>query len=517
LLSFSDIFGFDPKHPMIFTTPLFWMFFGVVLLAYQFLYPNPRLRNGFLLVFSVFFYYKSVGYFTVLLLLTAVIDYTMGWQIYRTETRWKKKAFIILSLCLNLGLLSYFKYAYFFANLLNESFGWNLQPVDYLAAWSNAWAGTGFDIFKIIAPAGISFYTFQSISYSVDIYRGHMKPVNRFLDFAFFVSFFPQLVAGPIVRAYDFVPQIDKPYRVSAEEFNHAVWLILGGLVKKILVSDYIAANFVDRVFDSPETYTGFENLMAVYGYTIQIYCDFSGYTDIAIGVALLLGYRLTLNFLSPYSAVNITDFWRRWHISLSTWLRDYLYISLGGNRKGKIRQYLNLLITMLLGGLWHGANLKFIIWGGLHGLALAFHKMWMELTNTKGQPGTGVGRFVSQVVTFHFVAFCWMFFRARDPDQGAWGVDWAKDVQMVWRMLDRMANHFEPQLVLQQVAAYRFIFLIMAAAYLIHWMRPGTKRLFESWFGRVPDLAKAAVIVLIILALYQVKTDTQPFIYFQF
>ena len=502
---------------MIFTTALFWIFFGAVLVIYQFVYPNKTARNLFLLAFSVFFYYKSVGYFCILLILTAIIDYTMGWRIYKTQVRWKKKFFIALSLCLNLGLLAYFKYAYFFTNLLNETLGWQLQPVDYLAAWSNAFTGSHLDIFKIIAPAGISFYTFQSISYSVDIYRGHLKPVNRFLDFAFFVSFFPQLVAGPIVRAIDFVPQIDKPYNVSKQEYNRAIYLIVSGLIKKILVSDYIAANFVDRVFDSPESYTGFENLMAVYGYTIQIYCDFSGYTDIAIGVALLLGFRLTLNFLSPYSAVSITDFWRRWHISLSTWLRDYLYISLGGNRKGNIRTYFNLLATMILGGLWHGANLKFLIWGALHGLALAFHKFWMDLTGTKGREPGGVVRFFSQVLTFHFVAFCWMFFRARDPDQDAWGVAWLKDVNMVGRMLNRMAYHFEPQLIVQQIVAYRFLFGIMLAAYLVHWMRPSTKQTLENQFGRVPDIAKAAFIVLVILGLYQIKTDSQPFIYFQF
>lgn len=517
MLTLKDIFGFDPQHPMIFTTPLFWLFFGAVLILYQFFYPNKTLRNLFLLAFSIFFYYKSVGYFFILLILTASIDYAMGWQIYRTNAPWKKKMFIVFTLLLNLGLLAYFKYAYFLTSLLNESFGWQLQPVDYLAVWSNAWTGSHLDIFKIIAPAGISFYTFQSISYSIDIYRGNLKPVNSFLDFAFFVSFFPQLVAGPIVRAVDFVPQIDQPYQVSTQDFNHAVYLILNGLIKKILVSDYIAANFVDRIFDSPESYTGFENLIAVYGYTIQIYCDFSGYTDMAIGVALLLGFRLTINFLSPYSAVNITDFWRRWHISLSTWLRDYLYISLGGNRKGKFRQYLNLVITMLLGGLWHGANLKFIIWGGLHGLALALHKFWMEITGTKGEAGSGIGRFVSQVITFHFVAFCWMFFRARDPDQSAWGVDWSKDVLMVWRMLNRIVYHFEPQLIVQQIIAYRFVFMIMLVAYLVHWMQRGTKLTLEGWFGRVPDFAKAALIVVIILALYQVKTDTQPFIYFQF
>ena len=192
------------------------------------------------------------------------------------------------------------------------------------------------------------------------------------------------MVAGPIVRAIDFLPQINKPYHLSREGFGNAVFLIATGLVKKVVISDYISVNFVDRVFDNPEIYSGFMNLMAVYGYSIQIYCDFSGYSDMAIGIAALLGFKLPINFNSPYKSKSITEFWRRWHISLSTWLRDYLYISVGGNRKGKIRTYINLLITMLLGGLWHGAALKFIIWGGIHGLGLAFHKFWSSLISIK-------------------------------------------------------------------------------------------------------------------------------------
>jgi D-alanyl-lipoteichoic acid acyltransferase DltB (MBOAT superfamily) len=237
--------------------------------------------------------------------------------------------------------------------------------------------------------------------------------VNNLWDFAFFVSFFPQLVAGPSCGPPTSCRRSTSRTTSTPVEFNHALFLIVNGLVKKILISDYISVNFVDRVFESPVSYTGFENLMAVYGYAIQIYCDFSGYTDIAIGVALLLGFRLTINFDSPYVSANITEFWRRWHISLSTWLRDYLYISLGGNRKGRLRTYLNLLITMLLGGLWHGAHIKFILWGGLHGAGLALHKMWMEWTGTRGRESTGMGRLAGQVVTFHFVAFCWIFFRA--------------------------------------------------------------------------------------------------------
>ena len=207
-----------------------------------------------------------------------------------------------------------------------------------------------------------------------------MEPVRNIIDFGFYVSFFPHLVAGPIVRASVFIPQIYQEFKLSKHEFSHALYMISKGLIKKIIISNFIALNLVDRVFDAPSIYSGFENLLAIYGYGLQIYCDFSGYTDIAIGVALILGFRLPVNFNSPYKAKSITDFWKRWHISLSQWLRDYLYISLGGNRKGKIRTYLNLMITMLLGGLWHGASLRFIIWGGLHGIGLVINKIWNSI-----------------------------------------------------------------------------------------------------------------------------------------
>lgn len=505
LSTLKELLKYQPEHPMIFTTALFWIFFGLVLVVFQLTYRKLTARNLFLFAFSLFFYYKSSGYFFVLLLFTTVIDYVMGWQIYRADSKAAKKFYVFLSLCLNLGLLSYFKYSYFLAGFFNSLFGTALQPVDYLAHWTNYFTGSNLDIAQIILPVGISFYTFQSISYSVDIYRGLLKPVNSFLDFAFFVSFFPQLVAGPIVRATEFVPQIYKPYDLTRDEFNRAIFLILAGLVKKILISDYISSNFVDRVFASPGSYTGFENLMSVYGYTIQIYCDFSGYTDIAIGVALLLGFRLSVNFNAPYVSQNITEFWRRWHISLSTWLRDYLYISLGGNRKGKVRQYVNLFITMLLGGLWHGAHIKFLIWGALHGVALAGHKLYMQVTGTNGKATTFSGRFWGQLLTFHFVAFCWIFFRAENLDT-------------VNQVLSQIAYRFEPHLIPQMLTAYKEVFGLMALAYLIHFIPVPEKLRVGNWFGWLPDPVKAAVIVVIILGLYQVKTAAiQPFIYFQF
>lgn len=501
----ESLFIYNEKNPMIFTNPQFWFFFLFILIIYQGIYKNNAGRNAFLLIFSFFFYYKSGGYFFTLLIVSTVMDYSLANMIYRSQSESRKKWWIVLSLVVNLGLLAYFKYAYFFTDLFNQVSGSNVRVIDYLALWTNQVFGSRLDISKIILPVGISFYTFQSISYIIDVYRGHMAPVKNIWDYAFFVSFFPQLVAGPIVRAVDFAPQMYENYRLEHKEYSRALYLIVNGLVKKMLISDYISTNFVDRVFESPERYSGFENLMAVYGYAIQIYCDFSGYTDIAIGLALLLGFRLNLNFNSPYVATSITDFWRRWHISLSTWLRDYLYISLGGNRKGRFRTYLNLMITMLLGGLWHGAHIKFIIWGGLHGAALALHKFWMDLGGNKKKEPVGLRRFLGQLITFHFVCFCWIYFRAND-------------LQTVNKMLFQIGFSFHWAVIPQILAAYAEIFVIMLAGFAIHWIPRSLKDEVVEFFTAIPDYGKAFLIALVALILYQVRTsDIQPFIYFQF
>ena len=255
------------------------------------------------------------------------------------------------------------------------------------------WAEKPFTPFDIILPVGISFFTFQSLSYTLDLYRNRIRPVERLVDYVFYVSFFPQLVAGPIVRARDFLPQIFRADFVSRAMIGEGLFLIISGLFKKAVISDYISINYVDRIFDNPLLYSGIENLLGVYGYALQIYCDFSGYSDMAIGIALLLGFRFNINFDSPYKSATITEFWRRWHISLSSWLRDYLYISLGGNRKGKLRTYVNLMLTMLLGGLWHGAALQFVLWGALHGVSLAIHKAMMAWFPSFRSTGAEMGR----------------------------------------------------------------------------------------------------------------------------
>jgi D-alanyl-lipoteichoic acid acyltransferase DltB (MBOAT superfamily) len=504
MFSWKDILLYSENHPLLFTQYTFWFLFSILILFYSFIYKFNKARLIYLMLFSFFFYYKSCGFYFLLLVFSSFFDFYVGNAIFRSKTPGWRKFFVTFSVSMNLSLLVFFKYTYFFIGLLNDNLGTHFQAFNFLAAFSNAAAGTHFDISQIILPVGISFFTFQTISYAVDIYRRKIEPARNLMDFGFFVSFFPQLVAGPIVRASEFLPQMYKPYRLTSDDFGRAGVLILGGLMKKILISDYISSNFVDRVFDNPKLYSGFENLMAAYGYTIQIYCDFSGYTDIAIGLALLLGFTLPINFNSPYKAIDITDFWRRWHISLSTWLRDYLYIPLGGNRKGKIRQYINLMVTMFLGGLWHGAALRFLIWGALHGIGLAVHKFWMQIFPYKGKPGI-FRRFVGWFFTFHFVAWLWIYFRA-------------SDVQAVHSMLDQIIFHFKPELVLPVIKSYKYIFMVMAGGYIIHWFPVKVKDFIKAGYIRMPLPAKGVVIVLVSILLYQViSAGVQPFIYFQF
>jgi D-alanyl-lipoteichoic acid acyltransferase DltB (MBOAT superfamily) len=391
---------------------------------------------------------------------------------------------LVSSLVLNLGVLAYFKYTNFifagFYELLNKP----------------------FDPFAIFLPVGISFFTFQSLSYTIDVYRRNIMPLKSISEFAFFTTFFPQMVAGPIVRAADFIPQIFKTPYLNKQDFGKAIFLISTGLFKKAVISDYISLNFVDRIFDAPALYTGFENLMGVYGYALQIYCDFSGYSDMAIGIALLLGYKLNINFDSPYQSSSITEFWRRWHISLSTWLRDYLYISLGGNRKGKIRTYINLLITMLLGGLWHGAALRFIIWGALHGVMLAIEKFMKSIITI---PQNKITKIIGILLTFHFVCFTWIFFRA-------------DDMQTVGAVLTQIFTAFHPEIIRDYIVGYPLVSLLMLTGFVLHFTSHKTEQKVENLVIRSPFILKLLYLSLIIFIVIQIKSsEIQPFIYFQF
>ena len=484
----AEVLTYNAKQPMIFSSGLFLFLFLGFSLIYMLLQKQDTARILFVTLFSYYFYYKSSGFYFFLLGVVTVTDFLLAGRMAHTETQWKRMFLLLASLGINLGLLCYFKYTNFFYQMLAPLWNGKFQPLD------------------IFLPVGISFFTFQSLSYTIDVYRRELVPLNRLLDYTFYVSFFPQLVAGPIVRARDFIPQIRQPLFVSSEMFGTGVFFIISGLFKKAVISDYISVNFVERIFDNPTLFSGVEILMGVYCYAVLIFCVFSGYSDMAIGIALLLGFHFYLNFNSPYKSASITEFWRRWHISLSSWLKDYLYISLGGNRKGKFRQYLNLIITMFLGGLWHGASWNFVLWGTFHGIALALHKMWMSITGRKkGEQSHGWRRVFGVIITFHFVSFCWIFFRNAD-------------FQNSMDMLKQIVTTFRPHLFPQLLDCYWKVLALMLLGFLLHFAPASWEDAVCRGVIRLPFVGKALMLVVLIYVVIQMKSsEIQPFIYFQF
>lgn len=484
---------------MIFSSGLFLFCALLFLPLYMLLRRTTTLRIIYVSLFSLFFYYESSGEYVLILLFAATMDFFIGRAIGRSEDEVYRKRLLLTSICVNIGMLSYFKYFYFLLDLgqmLLASLGIATEPAIPLEAR---------DYF---IPAGISFYTFQTLSYTADIYRREIAPLKRWIDYLFYLSFFPQLVAGPIVRAKDFIPQIYRRPQLLKAEYGEALTLILSGLVKKAIIGDFIGANLVDLIFAEPTRFTGLENLFAVYGYAMQIYCDFSGYSDMAIGIALLLGFRFNINFDSPYQSGNITEFWRRWHISLSTWLRDYLYIPLGGNRKGQIRTYVNLLVTMLLGGLWHGAAVRFILWGAIHGVALALHKLYMQIFDALGwrrKKPFKIQRFLGQIITFHLVCFAWIFFRA-------------DSMETALSVITQISDHFAPEVFLQFLVGYKNVLLLLLLGYLLHFTSKKQELRFRSWLTDLPFIGQVCLFIVTVFLLIQIRSaDAQPFIYFNF
>ena len=331
--------------------------------------------------------------------------------------------------------------------------------------------------------------------------------MESLLDYAFYVSFFPTLLAGPITRATDFGPQIRKPLHISPEMFARGVFFIIIGLFKKAVISDYISQNFVDRIFDNPTLFSGGEVLLGLYGYTIQIYCDFSGYSDMAIGIALLMGYEIPMNFNAPLKADSMTDFWRRWHISLSTWIRDYVYISLGGNRRGKVFMYINQMIAMTACGLWHGASLNFVLWGVIHGALVCIHKFWSQtiLRHDRHYHPSGIRRFFSVLITFHVITFTWILFRCRDFDSA-------------WIMIKQMVTKFNLSVLPDVFIAYKYVFILMLFALFTHFLPNSWQNRSIKILQKGGVVLSAVAITIVIFIIMQVKSsDVQPFIYFQF
>ena len=482
--SIWDMLKYDPKAPMLFSSGLFWILFIGCLPIYALLKGNRLKMMLFVICFSLYFYYKSSGLFFLMLIGTSLIDWSLSHLIHKLKNNGARLCVMWFSILISLSILGYFKYANFFLWNWNQMVEGNFQPLD------------------IILPVGISFYTFQSISYVVDVYKKRISPSRNWLDYLFFLSFFPALVAGPIVRADYFLPQLEKNRSASTEEIWGGLWLIIVGVIKKALIADYIS-QYNDLIFDEPTIYTGVQALMGVLGYTMQIYCDFSGYSDMAIGLALMMGFKLGINFDSPYQSCNLTEFWRRWHISLSSWLRDYVYIPLGGNRKGVIRTYVNNFLTMLIGGLWHGAAWKFVFWGAMHGVGLIIHKAskpWL-----KRIPDNFLTKFIFWAVTFVYVSLLWVFFRAASFS------DSILIIQNIF--VDFNWNQF-PQFCMARPA-----WCIMMAALIVFHFVPqkwadGTQELFVkmNW-----GLKLIVFLISVQLVIEFMSEEVAPFIYFQF
>jgi alginate O-acetyltransferase complex protein AlgI len=541
LQAFFHQFKYDEHNPLLFNNGFFVLFFTVFITLYYAFRKKIAVRRYIFCLFSLYFFYKASGDFVILVIISAIVDFVISTAIFREKKQSMKNFLLVLSIFFNLGVLFYFKYTNFFISLSNE------------------FLHTGFSPLNWVLPIGISFYTFENLSYTIDVYRGQFVPARRFSDYLLFLSFFPKLMMGPIVRAHDFVPQINKPYVINETDFAKGFYLIISGLFKKLIISDYITLNFVNYIFDDPGRYTGLENLFAVYGFAVVIYCDFSGYSDIAIGIGRWLGFTIPPNFLSPYQSRNITEFWRRWHISLSSWLRDYLYIPLGGNRgdsfgtwffpmvffaaitlsamnllhlnwwqslsvsggilllfilpaiisrdKKGISTSMNILTTMLLGGFWHGANWTYIIWGALHGVGLGIHKVWMLITGKAlaKTKKTWLYNIIMALFTFHFVCFTWIFFKAADFDTA-----------MI--MIYQIAHDFSFTFWMPFFYNYQTVLYIMLLAYLLHIIPDKFPDYIINRFKRVPMIAYLVVFFAFVL-LYGYFKAAEPVmpIYLQF
>jgi alginate O-acetyltransferase complex protein AlgI len=475
---------------VVFNSLTFLVFFAVVLVLHRLPFPWTAKKLN-LLVASYVFYAAWNPPFVLLLWASTVADWFIARGIYaaRDAPRSRRRLWLLGSLAVNLGFLGFFKYGEFLMS--------NWQVL--MASFGVAWQAPAWDI---VLPVGISFYTFQTLSYTLDVYLGRSKPLDSFLDFSLFVTFFPQLVAGPIVRPNQLVPQFARPVQATRDQFLWGLWLMILGLFMKVVLADAGLANVADRVF-AAEGPVGFVDAwLGTLAFSGQIFCDFAGYSTIAIGTALCLGFALPDNFRMPYAAIGFSDFWRRWHISLSTWLRDYLYIPLGGNRGSEARTYVNLMLTMLLGGLWHGANWTFVVWGGLHGLYLAGERWLRARTGVVGDPAGAWNRLSLALLTYFLVNVTWVFFRAEDFAGAA-------------RILQGMAGlvtDAKPVLPTMFVAK---ACVIVGAIVATQWLM--RNRSLEDVVARTPWWVTGLIAGLMLFAVTITQGSGEAFIYFQF
>jgi D-alanyl-lipoteichoic acid acyltransferase DltB (MBOAT superfamily) len=472
---------------VLFPTATFAIFFMAVLPLSWLLMPRGERWRPFIVLASFVFYSAWDWRFVFLLAASIVWNQVFARAIHARADERRRKWLLLAAVAGNVALLGYFKYYDFFVTSTNNLF---------------AFAGVDVPVEtrSIVLPVGISFFTFMGISYVVDVYRGDFEPAS-FSKFAAYLSFFPHLVAGPIVRPGELIPQLDTPRDPRYVDTARAFYLIGTGLFMKVVIANYLASSIVDDVFGAPEQHSSLEVLVGVYAYAVQIYADFLGYTNMAIGFALLLGFRFPQNFDSPYAAVSIQDFWRRWHMTLSRWLRDYVYIPFGGNRGGKLLTYRNLMLTMLIGGLWHGAGWTFVAWGAIHGSALVAERWWRERPGFVERPSTPLRRAWHRFATFQVVCFAWIFFRS-DSFADAWDV------------LVRLVTAWGEPSPLVTVGVLAAIAVGIGSQYLPSRFPLG----LMAWFSRLPVPAQAAVLGVALLVTHAMGPEgVAPFIYFQF
>jgi D-alanyl-lipoteichoic acid acyltransferase DltB (MBOAT superfamily) len=475
---------------MLFTNGIYFVFLIAAFFVYWMIAARVGWRIMFLALASCFIYSQGAGRALLLLVAVSLIDYSTTRLMARSESKIKRRLLLRVSLAIDIGALCVFKYANFFIDSTASAaslIGVSISPAHL----------------DIIAPIGISFFIFQSIAYVIDVYRGDVEPAESYVDYLAFVSFFPTIVAGPILRARQLLPQLRKQVTLDPAMGGQALFLISIGLIKKFAIADYLSANLVDRIFDFPERFSSLEVLAAIYGYALEIYADFSGYSDIAIGSAMLFGFRLPANFNAPYRAMDLPDFWRRWHISLSTWLRDYVFFTIAGNRARNVTVlYCGLVVTMLVGGLWHGPTWAFVFWGLLHGTGLVAVRVFANARKRFGfaKRNSVWSRALGVLITFNFVCLAWVFFRAETLDRA---------IAMLGRLTTFQtdtANLSAP------------VLLIIALGFVAHFLPDGVSDSLQKGFIRLPALAQACVLVALAVGLYFVaSSDVVPFIYSRF
>lgn len=549
-----QLFNFDlgSIKPLLFTELDFWLFFIAVMFIFSAIHKQLIVRSMFITAVSIFFYYKASGLFMLLLVGSMFGNYYIGNWIGRAEKASVKKRAMIIGVALNIFFLSYFKYGFFFTESYNELFHTDFKIFNQFAVWGNGFFGEGtFDV-KLFFPIGVSFITFQSISYLIDVYRKEVEPVKNVFHYTFYATFFPQILMGPIARAKDFIPQIYAPYELNKEDFSWAAIQIVKGLAKKLILADFVYFHFIKTILADPAAFPGFVGVVTMWAYSLYIYGDFSGYTDMARGIARLMGFKLFKNFDSPYKALNVGEFWRRWHRSLGAWFRDYLYIPLGGNKGGGVGSYilifvimiflifitqwyellyiyagvtvlylilvwlipnfkkyvhrdLNLLITMVIGGLWHNPSQNFVIWGTMNGVALVIYNYWKTISPYEHSTKWPV-RAWKIFLTFNFITFTRIWFKLEGDD------DPGKFLDHIWNHFELTAENFNTM-----ITSFMPVMITLVIGMIVHWLPQAWKDKGESYFTKMHVAAQLVAVCILVVLIYQVTTGVSgSFVYFK-